>query len=149
MNQELLVVLKRLVDALEKGVTVTVKLDGLPAVEQLTFTAAPRIDQASGQVDVAAPAVESAPVVESAAAPVVEAPKAAPVVVAMRPLEKVAPSGNGLTERKQAISRRRSVLASAGVEIPEHLLVDPTTVEDAEQIMSGLRSLSVVPAAGG
>lgn len=153
MNTELIDVLKRLVDVLEKGITVKVHLDGLPATEEKSFAAVPHVDVASGHVvDAPAPASSTAPAAESDSAVEVEAPKAAPVVrpvVAMRPLERVGASSDGLDEKQKAISRRLHVLKGNGIEIPEHLLREPRTVEEAVGIMNDLRSLSVIPAAGG
>lgn len=152
MNDEAIALLRRLVEAFEKGLTVKVQFDGLPATEEKSFAAVPHVDVASGQVvDAPAPASSTDPAADDAPALVAEAPKAAPVrpVVAMRPLERVGAFSDGLDEKKKAISRRLHVLKGNGIEVPEHLLKEPSTVEEAVEIMSALRSLSVIPVATG
>lgn len=153
MNDEAIALLRRLVEAFEKGLTVKVQFDGLPATEEKSFAAVPHVDVASGHVvDAPAPASSTDPAAESDSALVAEAPKAAPVVrpvVAMRPLERVGASSDGLDEKRKAISRRLHVLKGNGIEVPEHLLREPRTVEEAAETMNALRSLSVIPVATG
>lgn len=152
---ELKHVLERIADALEKGVTVTVKLEGASQLVSLTpappstASAAPEAVQAeAGKRDETSGDEACNDRTAASAAPVVAEPSApAPVVTTLRPLTKVSANGEDpLGEQKLAIKRRLSVLKTMSVEVPEDLLREPKDVAEAGEIMAALRQLSLVAA---